>query len=519
MHEFHRRFSEFLVTFPLAIASLFLYNCIYSFLQIIYGRFFMMPYNAVTPEVIAKLEKAVPGRVVVGKDVNPDYSRDEMPIYGQKMPEVTIDVLTTEEVSDIMKVCYEHNIPVTTRGGGTGLVGGCTPIFGGVVICTTRMNKILEFDVENFSARVQPGMRLGEMQEAAIERGLIYPPDPGQKDATLGGNVATNAGGMRAIKYGTTKDYVRAMTVVLANGDVLELGKNVPKTSTGYNMSQLIAGSEGTLGIITELTLKLVKAPNATVSIMAPFEKLDACVAAVPKIFTSSFRPTALEFFERAILISSEEYIGRALFPREIDGVDAGAYLLLTFDADSADELDPIIEKMAEFLLEHGAMDVLVADTAPKIKDIWAARSSFLESIETTFKLLDENDVVVPVSKIAEFVKFFNELGENYDFEVRYFGHAGDGNLHIYTVSNEMEAEEFKRQVHDFMIKIYEKTFALGGELSGEHGIGLGKTQYYESAVGKCAIELQQGIKKVFDPKLILNPGKVCFTVEDMASA
>ena len=478
-----------------------------------------MTYNAATSVVIEKLEKAAPGRVITFDDVNPDYGRDEMPIYGRKMPEVSIDVLATEEVSDIMKICYEHNIPVTVRGGATGLVGGCTPIFGGVVICTTRMNKILEFDEMNFSIRVQSGVRLGDMQEAARERGFFYPPDPGQKDATIGGNAATNAGGMRAIKYGTTKDYVRAMTVVLSNGDILRIGANVSKTSTGYNMIQLITGSEGTLGIITELTLKLIKAPNATISIMAPFEDLDRCLATVPKIFTSRFSPTALEFFEREILISSEKYIGKALFPREVNGTEAGAYLLMTFDADDVAELEKTIVEMAEFLLEQGAMDVLAADTEQQIKDVWAARSSFLESIETSYRLLDENDVVVPVGRIAEFVRFFSRLGEGYDFDVRYFGHAGDGNLHIYAASNDMEKEEFMRQVHDFMQKTYAKTLEIGGDISGEHGIGHGKTRYFEDAVGMVNITLQRGIKRVFDPKLILNPGKVCFKAEDMANA
>ena len=477
-----------------------------------------MNYNAVTRDILDKFEKIAPGRVLHGEDVSPDHGRDEMPIYGQRLPDVTVAVRDTQEVSDIMKICNEHKIPVTVRGGGTGLVGGCTPIFGGVVLLTSGMNKLLEFDASNFSATVQCGVLLQDMQALALDRGLMYPPDPGQKTATVGGNVSTNAGGMRAIKYGTTKDYVRAMKVVLPSGEILELGANVPKTSTGYNMISLIAGSEGTLGIITELTLTLVKAPIATVSIMAPFEHLSDCVATVPKIFTSSFRPTALEFFERAILISSEQFIGKELLPREIGGTGVGAYLLLTFDADSQEELDPTIEKMYDFLTAEGAMEVLVADTAPKIKDIWEARSSFLESIETTYRLLDENDVVVPVSTLSEFVHFFNDLGTKYDFEVRYFGHAGDGNIHIYTVSNDMEDEEFKRQVHDFMVKIYAKTFELGGELSGEHGIGMGKVTYYEDAIGPVNIDLQRGIKKVFDPNLILNPGKVCYKVEDIAA-
>ena len=256
----------------------------------------MATYNPVTPEIIAQLEQIVPGRVVVGDDVNPDYARDEMPIYGVKMPEVSIDVLTTEEVAGIVKICYENNIPVTTRGAGTGLVGGCTPICGGVVLCTMRMNKILGYDLENFAVTVE-------------------------KMATLGGNVATNAGGMRAVKYGATRDYVRAMTVVLPTGEITHFGSTVSKTSSGYSLTNLLIGSEGTLGIITELTLKLIPAPKATVSLIAPFEDLDACISTVPKVFMNHFKPQALEFFEKEILISSEEYLGKQVFPRKIDGV------------------------------------------------------------------------------------------------------------------------------------------------------------------------------------------------------
>ena len=411
----------------------------------------MPNYNSVTPEIIAQLEQVVPGRVVVGADVNPDYSRDEMPIYGTRMPEVSIDVLTTEEVAGIVKICYENNIPVTTRGAGTGLAGGCTPICGGVVICTMRMNKILSYDLENFAVTVQPGVLLQQLADDALQHGCMYPPDPGEKMATLGGNVSTNAGGMRAVKYGCTRDYVRAMTVVLPTGEITHFGSTVSKTSSGYSMTNLMVGSEGTLGIITELTLKLIPAPKATISLMAPFEDLDACISTVPKVFMNHFKPQALEFFEREILISSEEYLGKQVFPRQIEGTDVGAYLLMTFDGDSDDELDPLVERAAEMLLEEGAMDVLVADTAPKLKDTWAARSSFLEGIEEQTKLLDECDVVVPVNKIADYVRFVNETGDKFDFTVKYFGHAGDGNLHIYTCSNDMAEDEFRKQVDVFM--------------------------------------------------------------------
>lgn len=473
----------------------------------------MPNYNSVTPEIIAQLEQVVPGRVVVGADVNPDYSRDEMPIYGTRMPEVSIDVLTTEEVAGIVKICYENNIPVTTRGAGTGLAGGCTPICGGVVICTMRMNKILSYDLENFAVTVQPGVLLQQLADDALQHGCMYPPDPGEKMATLGGNVSTNAGGMRAVKYGCTRDYVRAMTVVLPTGEITHFGSTVSKTSSGYSLTNLMVGSEGTLGIITELTLKLIPAPKATISLMAPFEDLDACISTVPKVFMNHFKPQALEFFEREILISSEEYLGKQVFPRQIEGTDVGAYLLMTFDGDSDDELDPLVERAAEMLLEEGAMDVLVADTAPKLKDTWAARSSFLEGIEEQTKLLDECDVVVPVNKIADYVRFVNETGDKFDFTVKYFGHAGDGNLHIYTCSNDMAEDEFRKQVDVFMSAIYKKAVELGGQISGEHGIGMGKVKYLAEAVGPVNMQLMQGIKKVFDPKMILNPGKVCCTL------
>ena len=473
----------------------------------------MTQYNPVTAEVIAELEKVVPGRVVVGEDVNPDYSRDEMPIYGTRMPEVSVDALTTEEVAGIVKVCYEHNIPVTTRGAGTGLVGGCTPICGGVVICTTKMNKILSYDLDNFAVTVQPGVLLQDLADDALAHGCMYPPDPGEKLATLGGNVATNASGMRGVKYGATRDYVKAMTVVLPTGEVTHFGATVSKTSSGYSLLNLMIGSEGTLGIITELTLKLIPAPQATVSLIVPFEDLAACISTVPKFKMNHFNPQAIEFFEKEILVTSEEYLGKQVFPRKVEGTEVGAYLLITFDGDSQDEMDDLVERAAEMLLEEGALDVLVADTPPKLKDAWAARSSFLEGIEEQTKLLDECDVVVPVTKIPDYVIFADELAKNYDFRLQYFGHAGDGNLHIYTCSNDMEKDEFLRQVDDFMSKLYAKTMELGGQISGEHGIGMGKVKYLAQAVGETNMELMRGIKKVFDPKLILNPGKVCYNL------
>ena len=471
----------------------------------------MAQYNQVTPEFIEKLKEISGNHLYVGNDVNADYSRDEMPIYGTRMPEVAIDVTSTEEIAAIVKLCYEYNIPVTCRGAGTGLVGACTPIAGGVVICTMKMNKILAYDFDNFTVTVQPGVLLNQLSNDALTKGLLYPPDPGQKFATLGGNVATNAGGMRAVKYGATRDYVRCMTVVLPNGEIQKFGSAVSKTSSGYSLLNLMIGSEGTLGIITELTLKLIPAPKVTQSLIIPFESLSDAISCVPEFKKAHMDPQALEFFEREILISSEEFLGKSVFPRNIGGVDVNAYLLVTFDGQSEDEVNNLVEKGAELVLEHGAMDVLVADTPAKMKDAWAARSSFLEGIEEQTKLLDECDVVVPTSRIADFVGYINSIEPEFGFKVKSFGHAGDGNLHVYTCANDMEEEEFKRQVDDFMHRIYIKASEMGGLVSGEHGIGMGKVSYLTESLGDTSMELMLGIKKLFDPKMILNPGKVCY--------
>lgn len=270
-------------------------------------------------------------------------------------------------------------------------------------------------------------------------------------------------------------------------------------------------GSEGTLGIITELTLKIIPAPKNTISLIVPYENLDECISTVPQLFQHRLNPQALEFMEREIVISSEKYIGKETFPKQIDGTDVGAYLLITFDGNNEDEVEETIEQAAEVLLEAGAIDVLVADNPQKISEAWAARSSFLEAIESQTKLLDECDVVVPVTKIAEYISYVNEKGSNYDFEVKSFGHAGDGNLHIYTCSNDMERTEFREQVDKFMKEIYEKTYEFGGKISGEHGIGHGKRQYLKEFEGDVNINLMKGIKKAFDPKNILNPGKVIY--------
>ena len=242
----------------------------------------MAEYNKITAEILEQLKAAAPGHILTGEDVNADYGRDEMPIYGESMPEAVLQATSTEEIAAVVKICNENKIPVTTRGAATGLAGGCVPVYGGIVIETIKMNKILSYDLENFSVTIEPGVLLKDLAEDALTKGMMYPPDPGEKLATVGGNVSTNAGGMRAVKYGCTRDYVLAMKVVLPTGEVTSFGAKVSKTSSGYSLLNLTIGSEGTLGIITELTLKLIPAPVMTLSLIVPFEDLETAISTVP---------------------------------------------------------------------------------------------------------------------------------------------------------------------------------------------------------------------------------------------
>lgn len=293
-------------------------------------------YNKVSPEILEQLRSVVGDRrIQFGEAVNPVYSHDEMPIYGKYFPEVVCEAESTEEVAAIMKICSENNIPVTPRGAGTGLVGGCVPLYGGVVLSTSRMNKILSYDMNNLVVHIQPGVLLCDLAADAIAHGLMYPPDPGEKTATVGGNVSTNAGGMRAVKYGVTRDYVLAMTVVLPSGEVIKLGKTVCKTSSGYSLLHLMIGSEGTLGIITELTLKLIPKPAYDISFIVPFKTVEECIAAVPEIKLANLDPQSIEFFDADIVEMSSRFTGEPIFPVNMDGTAVAASLLVTLVGDS----------------------------------------------------------------------------------------------------------------------------------------------------------------------------------------
>lgn len=462
-----------------------------------------MQFNKITQvEIDQLIEILDQDRVLVGDAILEDYAHDELAEI-KVFPDVVVEPETTEEVAQIMKLAHERQLPVTPRGSGTGLCGAAVPKEGGILLLTTRMNQIFEIDEENLMAVVQPGVILLNFIEMVSKQGLMYPPDPGEKSATLGGNVMTNAGGMRAVQYGVTRDYVEGMEVVLPTGEVMELGGKVVKNSSGYSLKDLVIGSEGTLAIITKLTLRLVPMPKKQISLLIPFADLDTAIDTVPKIINAKLVPTAIEFMEKDVINAAAEFLGKA-FPDN----SAPAYLLLTFYGNSNAELEDIYEQAAHVCLDNGAYDVLIANTKERQESIWETRGTFLEALKAMSDL-DECDVVVPRNKVAEFVKFTDRLEEKYDIRIRSFGHAGDGNLHIYILKDELEEETWVSKRDQVMDEMYEKAKELKGQVSGEHGIGFAKKPYLHDSLGGIQMQLMRQIKQAFDPKGILNPGKI----------
>ena len=463
-----------------------------------------MSFNHVTEADLKYFEELLPGRVFSGEEISTDYDHDEMTIYGHYMPEAVLQALTTEDVSAVLKYCNEHNIAVTPRGAGTGLCGGCVAIHGGVVLSTEKMKKVLEVDTKNMTATVEPGVLLMEFPKSLEGTGLFYPPDPGEKTATMGGNAMTNAGGMRAVRYGVTRDYVLGMEVVLASGEVITLGGKNVKTSSGYSLIDLMVGSEGTLGFLTKLTVKLIPEPKVNLSLLMPFDDLDACIGAVPAVLGCGCEPTAVEFMEREVIACAETYLGKQ-FP----DTSADAYLLVRLDGPSAEALKPAMDQLTDLALSIGAKDVLLADTDERKESIWNARGAFLEAIKGSTPEMDECDVVVPREIIPAFVRKSVEIGKNLGVRICSFGHAGDGNLHIYACKDNLTDEAWNDVVEKVMDELYEAAKEMGGEVSGEHGIGHAKKGFLAESMGETQMNLMKGIKAAFDPKGILNPGKV----------
>ena len=442
-------------------------------------------------------------RVIPRSRIGEDFSHDELSGI-RKYPDVLVQALSAQEVSQVLKYASSRNLPVTPRGAGTGLVGGSVALHGGIMLDLSKMNHFLELDEENMTLTLEPGVLLMDVAKYVEPAGLFYPPDPGEKTATIGGNISTNAGGMRAVKYGVTRDYVRGLEVVLPNGEIIELGGKVVKNSSGYSLKDLMVGSEGTLGIITKAILRLLPLPKHKISLLVPFPDLPSAIRTVPQIIRASSTPTAVEFMDREVILAAEEFLARK-FPDN----SADAYLLLTYDGAGREEVDLAWHSAAEICLKAGALDVFISNTLERNESIWAARGAFLEAIKASTSEMDECDVVVPRKTVAEFVLFSHALQQKHGIRLRSFGHAGDGNLHIYILRDKLDETEWKTRLGAVFDDLYAKAAELGGKVSGEHGIGFAKKPYLSEASSSAEKRLMAGLKAVFDPQNILNPGKL----------
>ncbi|HNX36364.1 MAG TPA: FAD-linked oxidase C-terminal domain-containing protein [Kiritimatiellia bacterium] len=465
-----------------------------------------MQYNRLTEADLAFLQAAVApdGKVIARDAIHEDFSHDEMGAV-HHFPDVLVEAASAAQVAAILRYANGRRIPVTPRGQGTGLVGAAVALCGGIMLSTARMNRILELDEENLTLTVEPGVLLMDIAKFVEEHDLFYPPDPGEKSASIGGNINTNAGGMRAVKYGVTRDYVRGLEVVLASGDIIEVGGKVVKNSSGYSVKDLIVGSEGTLGFVTKATLRLLPLPKKAISLLVPFDDLTTAIETVPVIIKSKYIPTAIEYMEKPVILCAEQYLGKK-FPDH----SSDAYLLLTFDGNSREEVEAVYEKVAEVCLQAGAKDVLISDTDERQVSIWSARGAFLEAIKASTSEMEECDVVVPRKRVADFVKYTKTVQREVGVRLSGFGHAGDGNLHVYVLRDEFDPDTYAQKLRQAFDLLYAKARELGGQVSGEHGIGFAKKEFLAESLGAASMTLLRNIKTAFDPNHILNPGKVC---------
>ncbi len=413
---------------------------------------------------------------------------------------VLVFPISTQEVSQILGYANEYGIPVTPRGAGTNLVGSTVPHGDGIVLDFSRMNRILEVDEETFTATVEAGVLLEDFQAYVEELGLFYPPDPGEKKATIGGNVSTNAGGMRAVKYGVTRDYVMGLELVLADGSVINVGGKNRKDTSGLSLKDIVIGSEGTLAVITKCVLKLIPKPEESISILVSFNSLSSGIASVRKIIKANMNPTAIEFIERKVVQLGEEFL-KLSFPKS----DAKAYLLLTFDG-KKDEIQRNIEQLENVTKDSGALSVLILRDKEEATNVWKIRGALVNAVEAVSEQ-EPLDIVVPINQIDTFVNFINDLEEKSGMRMISFGHAGDGNVHLCMVRGNRNNQEWEKDLHSNLEIIYSKAYELGGLTSGEHGIGISKKQYFNKETNPVNIALMNQVKSAFDSKHILNDG------------
>lgn len=422
------------------------------------------------------------------------------------LPEVVLKPRTAEEISAIMKICNEHRIPVTPRGAGTGLSGGALPHLGGVVLSTERMNSILAIDERNLQVTTEPGVITELLQQAVKEKGLFYPPDPASRGSCfIGGNIAENSGGPKAVKYGVVKDYVLNLEVVLPTGEIIWTGANVLKNSTGYNLTQLIVGSEGTLGIVTKIVLRLIPHPRYDLLMLVPFKKLEQAGEAVSAIFRAGFVPSAMELMEIDALKIVSTFVDSSAVPITDD---IEAHLIIEVDGNNPDVLMSEMEAISNELMQYDIGEIYFADDAQQKAELWKLRKRVAEAVKLAGYSIEE-DTVVPRAELPRLIRGVKELGRQYNFQAVSYGHAGDGNLHIRIKKEGTPNSYGDEEMTKCLRALFQLVKKLGGTISGEHGIGLIQKSYMDIVFEEKQLDLMRQIKKVFDPNHILNAGKI----------
>lgn len=465
-----------------------------------------MQTMVVTQDILSQFKHIVgEAQVLADEETLTEYGHDETEklLY---IPEVVLKPGSTEEIAQIMKICHAHRIPVTPRGAGTGLSGGALPHLGGVVLSLEKLNKILSIDERNLQVITEPGVITEVLQDAVKEKGLFYPPDPSSKGSCLiGGNIAENSGGPRAVKYGVVKDYVLNLEVVLPTGEIMWTGANVLKNATGYNLTQLVVGSEGTLCIVTKIVLKLIPHPQHDLLMLVPFASIEKAGAAVSAIFRAGFVPSALELIEINALQIVSRMVDSSAVPVH-EGIEG--HLIIEVDGNNLDVLMQEMEAIAMLMTEFDAGDILFADDAQQKAELWKLRRRAAEAVKLEGYTIEE-DTVVPRAELPALIKGVKAMGDQYGFKVVCYGHAGDGNLHIRINHPTIKNSHGNPEMTAILKELFVLVKGLGGTISAEHGIGLIQKPYMETVFSKTAIQLMRDIKKAFDPNNILNVGKI----------
>jgi glycolate oxidase len=467
----------------------------------------MNNYNLVTKNIIKELSLIVGGKnIYIDKENLKSYGHDETENLNFP-PEVLLKPLNTKEVAEVMKLAFLKNIPVTPIGARTGLSGGSLCVHGGIGLSMERFNNILKIDLDNLQIKVQPGVITQTLQEEVAKEGLYYAPDPASKGSCfIGGNIAENSGGPRAVKYGVTKDFVLNLEVVLPDGKIVNTGADTLKNSTGYNLTQLIVGSEGTLGIVTQATLKLLPLPKYNKLILVPFSSpIEAC-SAVASIFKSGVIPSALEFMDRKAVDFTIKYIDEAQLEMSNS---TKALLLIEVDGNNPDYLMDEMEKILKVVEAHNSEEnILFAEDEAQKEQLWFIRRRIGEAVKVN-SVYKEEDTVVPRYKLPDLLSGVKKIGDKYGFESICYGHAGDGNLHVNIIKGNLSEIQWEEELPKAIREIFKLTVSLGGTISGEHGIGWVQKSYMDIAFNEVELKLMSNIKKVFDPKNIMNPSKI----------